>query len=104
MNSYHLHTKSIQADHFCQLLEVGDMVLTHGYGEIKQTTIGKVAKVNLKSIYVDFPHRKYYDGQYRDFNSIKRLGYECIKLLPAQITAFKQAVPNLQLTNPEHFI
>jgi len=102
-------THSVQVDVFLQPLAVGDYVLTKPYSAMAMDHLSRVTKVNKKSLYVELDHNKwkrFSDGTYKEVHhtSIKRHGYDCIKLSKAQVDTLLKAKSNLKSTNPEYFL
>lgn len=110
MNPWKLEkTHSIQVDLFLQPLSVGDYVLTKAYGTPSMEHLSRVTKVNKKSIYVELAHDKWQadsNGNYErvPHSTMKRHGYDCVKLSPEQADILLNAPSNLKTTNPEYFL
>lgn len=102
-------THSVQVDLFLQPLSVGDYVLTKSYSTPSIDHLSRVTKVNKKSIYVELTHDKWHqddNGNYKrtQHNTIKRHGYDCVKLSKDQAEMLLNAPATLKATNPEYFL
>lgn len=110
MNPWKLEkTHSVQVDLFLQPLAVGDYVLTKEYGTPSMSHLSRITKVNKKSIYVELKHDKWLrdsNGNYQraPHTTMKRHGYDCVKLSEAQADTLLNAHAALKINNPEYFL